>query len=104
MTTKVTSIYIKKSKGCVILLFSQVADFCKRCTGEQDAKNICYMIGTKIKFQSKCDKGDVSFEYLGLVMDFNRTDLVQTKKYIGINCSNSIIHFLKSNGKDFVSD
>ena len=56
------------------------------------------MIGTKIQFQSERDKGDIPFEYLGLVKDYNGTDLVQTKKYIEMNCSNYINQFLKSHG------
>ena len=62
------------------------------------------MIGTKIQFQSERDKGDIPFEYLGLVKDYNGTDLVQTKKYIEMNCSNYINRFLKSHGWDVASD
>ena len=73
-------------------------------TDEQDAKNIYNLIGTKIQFQSKREKGDIPFEYLGLVKDYNGTDLVQTKKYIEMNCSNYINRFLKSHGWDVASD
>ena len=58
------------------MLLCQVDDFCIGCTEEQDAKNIYNLIGTKIQFQSEQDKGDVSFEYLGLVTDYNGTDLI----------------------------
>ena len=52
----------------------------------------------KIQFKSERLKGDIPFEYLGLVKDYNGTDLVQTKKYIEMNCSNYINRFLKSYG------
>ena len=57
-----------------------------------------------MQFQSERDKGDIPFEYLGLVQDYKGTDLVQTKKYIEINCSNYIARFLKSHGWDIESD
>ena len=50
------------------------------------------------------DKGDIPFKYLGLVQDYNSTDLVQTKKYIEMNCSNYIVRFLKSHGWDVASN
>ena len=103
-TTKDRCIYIKKIDGRVILLLRQVDDFCCGCTNEQDAKNIYNLIGTKIQFKSERDKGDIPFEYLGLVKDYNGTDLVQTKKYIEMNCSNYINRFLKSHGWDVASD
>ena len=62
------------------------------------------LIGTKIQFQSERDKGDIPFEYLGLVQDYNGTDFVQTKKYIETNYSNYIARFLKSHGWDVISD
>ena len=89
-TTKDRCIYIKKIDGRIILLLRQVDDFCVRCTDKQDAKNIYNLIGTKIQFQSKREKGDIPFEYLGLVKDYNGTDFVQTKKYIKMNCANYI--------------
>ena len=95
-TTKDRCIYIKKIEGRAILLLRQVDDFCCACTVEQDAKNIYNLIGSKIQFQYEQDKGDIPFEYLGLVQDYNGTDLVQTKKYIEMNCSNYIARFLKS--------
>ena len=97
-------IYIKKIEARTILLLCQVNNFCIRCTEEQDAKNIYNLIGTKIQFQSEQEKGDVPFEYLGLVTDYNGTDLVQTKKYVEMNCSNYINRFLKSHGWDVASD
>ena len=103
-TTKDCCIYIKKIDERIILLLRQVDDFCCACTDEQDAKNIYNLIGTKIQFQSERDKGDIPFEYLGLVKDYNGTDLVQTKKYIEMNCSNYINRFLKSHGWDVASD
>ena len=39
-----------------------------------------------------------------MVQDYNGTDLVQTKKYIEMNCSNYIARFLKSHGWDVASD
>lgn len=95
-TIKDCCIYIKKIEGRTMLLLCQVANFCCACNVEHDAKNIYNLIGTKIQFQSERDKGDVAFEYLGLVQDYNCTDLVQTKKYIKMNCSNYIARFLKS--------
>ena len=62
------------------------------------------MIRSKIQFQSKRDKGKILFEYLGLVKDYNGMDLVQTKKYIKINCLDYIKHFFKSHGWDVVSN
>ena len=103
-TTKDRCIYIKKIEGRIILLLRQVDEFCWACTVEQDAKNIYNLIGTKFWFQSERDKGDIPFEYLGLVKDYNGTDLVQTKKNIGMNCSNYIAWFLTSNGWDVTSD
>ena len=41
---------------------------------------------------------------LGLVKDYNGTDLVQSKKYIEMNCSNYINRFLESHGWDVASD
>ena len=93
-TTKDQCIYIKKIEGRTILLLRQVDDFCTGCTEEQDAKNIYNLIGTKIQFQSEQEKGDVPFEYLVLVTDYNGTDLVQTKKYVEMNCSNYTSQFL----------
>ena len=61
-------------------------------------------IGTKIQFKSERDKGDIPFEYLCLVQYYNGTDLVQTKKYIEMNCSNYIARFLKSHCWDVASD
>ena len=58
-TTKDRFIYIKKIEGHIIFLLCQVDDFCCLSTDEQDAKNIYNMIGTKIQFQSKHDKGDI---------------------------------------------
>ena len=74
------------------------------CTVEQDAKNIYNLIGTKIQFKSETDRSYIPFEYLGLVQDYNGTDLVQTKKYIEMNCCNYITRFLKSHGWDVASD
>lgn len=48
MTTKDCCAYIKKIKGGIILLLSQVDDFCTGCTDEEDAKNIYSLIGSKI--------------------------------------------------------
>ena len=78
-TTKDSCIYIKKIKGCTLLLLDQVEDVCCACTIEQDVKNIYNLIGTKIQFQSEREKGNISFEYLGLVQDYIATDLIQTK-------------------------
>ena len=103
-TTKDRCIYIKKIDGCIILLLRQVDDFCCACTREQDAKDIYNIIGTKIQFKSERDKGDLPFEYLGVVKDYNGCDLVQTKKYIEMNCSNYINRFLRSHGWDVASD
>ena len=103
-TTKDRWIYIKKIEVRTILLLRQVDDFCTGCTDEQDAKNIYNLIGTKIQFKSEGEKGDIPFEYLGLVKDYNSTDLVQTKKYIEMNCSNYIARFLKSHSWDVASD
>ena len=97
-TTKDRCIYLKKIKGRSILLLRQLDNFCCVCTAEQDAKNIYNLIGTKIQFQSEQDKGNILFEYLGLVKDYNGTNLVQTNKYIEMNCSNYIARFLKYHG------
>ena len=97
-TTKDRCINIKKIEGCTLLLLRQVDDFCCACTVEQDTKNIYKLIGTKIQFKSERDKDGIPFDYLGLVQDYNGTDLVQINKYIGINCSNYIARFLKSHG------
>ena len=78
-TTKDWCIYIKKIEGRIILLLRQVDDFCIGCTDKQDAKNIYNLIGTKIQFQSEREKGDIPFKHLGMVTDYNDTDLVQTK-------------------------
>ena len=102
--TKDRYIYIKKIEGRILLLLHQVDDFCCECTVEQDAKNIYNLIGTKIQFQSEREKGDILFEYLGLVQDYNGTDLIQTKNYIEMNCSNYITRSLKSQGWDVASD
>ena len=75
-TTKDQCIYIKKIEGHTILLLRQVDDFCIKCTDEQDAKNIFNLIGMKIRFQYEQEKGDIPFEYLGLLTDYNGTDLV----------------------------
>ena len=104
MTTKDCCIYIKKIEGQVILILQQVDDFYTVCTNEQDAKNIYNLIGTKIQFHSEHDKGDILFEYVGLVKDSNGTDLVQIKNYIEMKYSNYINRFLKSHGGDAVSD
>ena len=97
-------IYKKKIEGRTILLLRQVDDICCACTVEQGAMNVYNLIGTKIKFQSEQDKGDIPFDYLRLVQDYNGTDLVQNKKYIAMNCSNYIARFLKSHGWDVASD
>ena len=97
-TTKNRYIYIKRIEGHTLLLLRQVDDFCCACTDEQDAKNVYNLIGTKIQFKSEREKGDIPFKYLGLVQDYNGTDLIQTKNYIGMNCSNYIARFLKSHG------
>ena len=65
------------------MLLRQVDDFCTRCTEEQDVKNIYNLIGAKIQFQSKQEKGDVPFKYLGLVTDYNGS----TALVIGIHVS-----------------
>ena len=103
-TTKDRYIYIKKIEGRTLLLLHQVDDFYCACTVEQDAKNSYNLIGTKIQFKSERDKGDIPFEYLGLVQDYNGTDLVQTRKFIEMNCSNYIARFLKSHGWDVASN
>ena len=92
-TTKDRCISIKKIKGRTLLLLRKVDKFCCTCTVEQDAKNIYNLIRTMIQFKSERDKDDIPFEYLGLVKDYNGTDLVQTKEYIGINCFNYIARF-----------
>ena len=43
-----------------------------------------------IQFQSERDKGNIPFEYLGLIQGYNGADLIQTKKYIEMNCFNYI--------------
>ena len=50
------------------------------------------------------DKSDIPFQYLGLVQDYIGTDLVQTKKYIEMNCSNYIARFLNAHGWDVASN
>ena len=97
ITTKDCCNSMKKIDGCIVLLLLQVNNFCCRCT-DKNMKNIYNLIGTKIQFQSKCEKGDIPFKHLGLIKDFNDTDLVQTKKYIGMNCSNYNNQYLNSNG------
>ena len=87
-TTKDYCVYIKKIEGCIIFLLRQVDNFCCACTDKQDVKNIYILIGTNIKFQSEREKCDIPFEHLlGLLKDYNGTNLVQTKKYIEMNCS-----------------
>ena len=68
--------YIKKIDGCIILLLRQVDDFCTVCTDKQNTKNIYNLIGTKIQFKSEQEKGDIPFEYLGLIKYYNGTDPV----------------------------
>ena len=79
-------------------------DFCYGCIDKQHAKNIYNLIGTKIQFKSECEKGDIPFKYLGLDKDYIGSNLVQTKKYIKMNCSNYINRFLKSYGWNVTSD
>ena len=85
------------------MLLRQVDNFCCACTDEQDAKNIYNLIGTKIQFKSEREKGNIPFEYLGLVQDYNGTDRIQTKNHIEMDCSNYIARFLKSHGWDGAS-
>lgn len=104
MTNKDRCIYIKKIKGRVILLLRQVDNFCTRCFDKQNAKNVYNLTGSKIQFQLERDKCNILFEYLGLVKDCNSMDLVQTKKYIKMDCLNYIKRFLKSHGWDIALD
>ena len=97
-TTKDRCIYIKMTEGRALLLLRQLDNFCCACADEQDTKNIYNLIGTKIQFKSEREKGDIPFLYLGLVQDYISTDVIQTKKYIKMNCSNYIARFLKSHG------
>ena len=94
----VRCIYMKKIKGRTLVLLRQVDDFCCACIEEQDAKNVYNLIGTKIQFKFEREKGDIPFEYLCLVQDYNVTDLIQTKNNIGMNCSNYIARFQNSHG------
>ena len=103
-TTKDCYIYIKKIEGHTLLLLRQVDDFCYACNDEQDTKNIYNLIGTKIQSKSEREKGDIPLQCLCLVQDYNGTDLIQTKNYIDMNCSNYIVRFLKSHGWDVASD
>ena len=51
------------------------------------------IFSTKIQFKSEEDKGDLPFEYIGLVNDYNGCNLVQY-----------IRRFLKSHGWDIASN
>ena len=57
-----------------------------------------------IQFQSEQDKGEIPFEYMGLLEDYNGTDIVQTDWYIEMNCANYISRFLKTHGWDVASN
>ena len=105
-TTKDRCTYIKKVDGGIIVFLKQVDNFCTG-TGyfnKQGAKNIYSFVVSKIQFQFEHDKGDMPFEYLGLVKNYNGADLVQSKRFIGMNCSNYINCSLKSYGQDVTSD
>ena len=71
-------------------------DFILGCENEKTAADIFDIIGTKLQFPSERLKGVVPFEYLGLVLDYNRVDIRQTKDYIEVHCSNFIDRLLKS--------
>ena len=94
----------KEDRWKYYLAITSSGRFCTGCTEEQDEKSIYNLIGTKIQFKSEQEKGDIPFEYLGLVKDYKGTDLVQTKKYIEMNYSNYIAWFLKFHGWDVASD
>ena len=59
---------------------------CKKKT----ADNIFNIIGTKIRFKFEEEKVIFSFEFLGIIHDYNGVDIKQTSHYIDMSFENYI--------------
>ena len=70
------------------------------CKSEQTARNIFNIIGEKMQFPSEKEKGIISFEFLGVVNDYNGVDIKQTSHYIEMSCQNYINCLCQSYGWD----
>ena len=100
-TTHDRCIYCRvTSDGKMQLLLRQVDNFLLACNSEQVAKDKFDDIGIAIQFDAEKRDGVISFEFLGVVKDYNGVDIKQTKDYIEISCANYIRRLLKSHGWD----
>ena len=57
-------------------------------------------IGMKIQFPSEVEANIISFEFLGVIKDYNGVNIIQTLDYIKMSSQNYIIRLLKSYGWD----
>ena len=103
-TTHDRCIYHNVIDGELVLLMRQVDDFMIACTKESLAKNLTNIIGTKIRFETEKDRGEIPIEFLGLVDDYNGVDINQTNQYVEMSAQRYIGRFLTSHGWDEASD
>ena len=50
-------------------------DFPLSCKNEKTTRNIFKIIGEKIRFDTKKEKGIIPFDFLGVVNDYNDVDI-----------------------------
>ena len=78
-------------------MLRQVDDFAIACEHEWVAKEIYNIIGEKLKLPSETE---APFTYLGMVYDFNGTEVDQSRDYIALSCPNYISRLLRTHGWD----
>lgn len=79
-------------------MMRQVDDFMITCTDENMAKNIRNIIGTKIRFETEKNRGEVPIEFLGMVDDYNGVDINQTDQLVEMSAKRYNGQFLTSHG------
>ena len=92
-TTHDCCIYKKVIDGNVVYLFRQIDNLGVVVSDQNTAEKMFNIIGTKIRFKDKEDKGIIPFHFLGVIIcDYHGVDIKQTSHYIdmfsetNINC------------------
>ena len=93
-------IYCKVVNGEPIYLLRQIDDMLCACKHQKTAEDIANIIGTKLAFDTEKAEGIVPIEFMGIVTDYNGTDLHQTTHYIEMSAESYLRRLFKSHGWD----
>lgn len=89
-TTHDCCIYCKIIAGEVIYLLRHIDNCCCDVCNQKRTENLFIILGTKMGFKSKEEKGIIPFEFLGVFRDFNGFNIKQMSHYIDMSCENYI--------------